>query len=341
MAQNSNENTRSSDIKFIDIAKTIPSELLESASSAKRIDSKTKLPSKIFRGFVQAIYMDVLIGNKKTALIEVTTNEGITVYVRLTDGGLRQPKNPGLMVGKYYAVVITNLIDLSDSGDNEERFCAIGSIQTAEYMIGYSLNARMAVNPKEFHDEKRIGTINSIVNTDINGRRHEMVFFEYSGLQLMMMDYQVGYYSQAHPLTSEYRLGDEVAFQIQNVELTRIDDAERGLRGSYFDIRASGKRFKENPKITVNRLVATGAFINAYITKVDPVKGVLVEVAPGYELKATFSNQTAGSNVKKLDAVEHTPVQVQVLSVDHTRRFGVVRVLSFPQGFADTSQVLF
>lgn len=341
MVQSSNENTRSSDIKFIDIAKTIPSELLELASSAKRIDSKTKLQSKIFRGFVQAIYSNVVIGNKKTALIEVITNDGIPIYVRLDDGGLRQPKNSGLMIGKYYAVVITNLIDLSNSGDNEERFCAIGSIQTAEFMLGYSLNSRMEANPKEFHDEKRIGTINSIVNTDINGKRHEMVFFEYNGLQLMMMDYQVGYYSQAHPLTTEYQLGDEIAFQIQNVELTRIDDKERGLSGSYFDIRASGKRYKENPKVTVNRLVATGAFINAYITKVDPVKGVLVEVAPGYELKATFSKQTASSSVKKLDAVEHTPVQVQVISVDHTRKFGVVRVLGFPKGLANASQVIF
>lgn len=121
------------------------------------------------------------------------------------------------------------------------------------------------------------------------------------------------------------------------------------MSGTLYEFSITRKPLLTSPLQQLKSLYLSHALCSAKIAKIDPVKGLLVEVVPSVQLKGYISDklrkQIKGENFDQMDSFLHTPVTVEITRIqpNHETNFlnGAVMIQSIPNGFARDSNPKF
>lgn len=326
---------------FIDESEKVPFELQSEVAEFKRQSNADRTPNSLVDGIGEesGIWH---FRERNIQMLKVRLDTGSAVYVPQNEVG-SQFKHLDVLVGKRVKLAVVNLqeTDTVDENNNPE-YVAIGSIKQAEYLIGKALfdefESADDTGKEDFLKKKRLGTITDVIDTP----ELQMVFFTYQGMALAMYADQFTYRTYAQPLSDVARIGDSIAFQITNITKTRYEELDLTKERHAFDIAPKGDRFfirttclpfRENPLAKVKRLQKNGGACIARIVRYNPVKGILVEIAPGWWIRGILSDR-APYKPSVYDELAHTPVSVRIRSLDTKNRWGVCQIIAFPQGVA-------
>lgn len=283
--------------------------------------------------------------NRQVPMLVMRLKNGSAVYVPISEIGSSY-RHIEFLVGKVYKIAITNFVETGDlDQDQNPEYIVMGSIRQAEFVIGRELfrEFTQAQNAEDtsFVDQTREGVITDVVDTvDL-----QMIFFKYRGMSLAMYANDYDYMSYTKPLHTIAKAGEPIRFKISNIRQGRFEDADsvqndinngrptpRGIR--YF-VRTSSLDFRTNPVDKVRALEKSRAAFIARMVRYNPIKGILVEIAPGWWIKGILSNE---SPLKPTidDGFANTPVTVRIEQLNYKNRTGKCRIISFPQGLADS-----
>lgn len=327
--------------KFIDSSEKIPYNLQNDIADYKRQFSREPNQNSLVEGMGEETGTWSFNG-QNIIMLKLRLENMAPIYVPLTEIG-SQYKHIDVLVGKTLKLAVTDFIatDTYDD-DGHPEFVALGSVQKAEEIISRELMAEYEESQKtdgKFTKEKRIGVITDVIDTDAL----QMIFFSYKGISLAMYANDFYYRTFAKPLTKVAHIGDRFPFQITSIEKTSYEDltiVEKNKNGGRFTpkgdryfIRTTSLPFKENPIDRVKRLEQTRSAFIARIVQYNPIKGIVVEIAPGWWIKGKLSVDSP-YEPSEYDAVAHTPVSVRIQSLNYEKRRGVCRIIAFPRGVA-------
>lgn len=324
---------------LLQTAMTVPNELLTEVAKYKR-DLKNDLDNKnlvwaigdeVATFKVNGIPMQVL-------KLHLELND-VPVYVFQKQAGINCHSLNSFIGRKtklgIYTMLETNRYDEQDN----MLYIALGSIQEAEFVVGGQLFSKFEHDPESVKDEKRIGLVTHVLDTPSK----QLVFFTYNGIHLVMLAKDFYYQTWSKPLKNEAYVGLKFEFRITDIVRTTyekqlgIQENAKGGKdyinptGTMYRISTSRLSFLPSPEAKVEDLYKREACFLAHVVGYDAVKGIRVEIAPGWTTKGILKN-TSPFKPSVQDAIHHTPVTVQIQSLDMENRTGRCNILNFPQG---------
>lgn len=349
IAQNTEIREKPGYLNFVDNAEKVPYELQNKIADYKRQVARHKEPDNLLDGMIEETG-NWSYGKRNLLMAKMRLKIGPAIYIPLSEIGA-QYRHIDVLVGKSMKVAVTDFLatDTFDK-DGHAEYVAIGSIREAEYIIGHQLMQEYQESQEKdghFTTQQRTGIITDVIDTD----KLQMIFFQYRGMSLGMYENDFTYRTYTIPLHTIAHIGDTIHFQIRSIRETTYEDLDTVKKqnqnstnnlpkGKRYFIRTTCLPYRQNPNTKVKRLEKSGGAFIAHITRYDPIKGILVEIAPGWEIKAKLSVD-APYKPSLLDEMAHTPVTVRILHVKYETRRGVCQILSFPQGVARTRDQTF
>ena len=315
---------------FMETAERVPYEQQNEVAEYKRAISDNKVPENLVEATGEEVTVFHL-GKRLVPMLKMRLDNGAPIYIPRNEVGANYRHMPSL-IGKKMKISVTTF-----------EYVAIGSIRQAEFIIGGVLYSQYkdaeSKNDNSFTDEKRIGQVSVVIDTpDL-----QMLFINYQGMQIPMYARQFTYMSYTQPLSDLVHIGDMIRFKISEIKRIKYEDmqdvkedkaADRQTpAGLMYLIRTTSLPFRESPNDRVRRLEKSHSAFLAHIVRYNPIKGILVQIAPGWWIKGVLPVRT---NFKPSinDELAHTPVSVRIESLDYDRMFGRCNIISFPQGVA-------
>lgn len=290
------------------------------------------------------------LGDKLVPMLKMRLPNGAPIYIPVNEAG-NNYRHLDALVGKTLKIAVTTF-DETNTRDEEghAEYVALGSIRQAEFVIGGILFSEYQNDQENgddsFTEETRHGIVSEVIDTP----RLQMIFIDYRGMSIPMYARQFTYMTYMQPLSDLVHIGDNIRFKISQITKVKYEDMRsvkedinRGRqtpKGLRYLIRTTSLPFRESPDGKVRRLLSSNSTFIAHIVRYDPIKGIYVEIAPGWTIKGvlpTFSNYHPSIN----DEVAHTPVTVRITSLDFDNRWGRCSIISFPQGVAKTASQRF
>ena len=325
---------------FFDAAEKVPLELQDEVASFKRDINASLDESSLIEatGEESAIYR---FQDRPVLMLRMRLENGAAVYIPVNEIGSSY-RHVNLLVGKKRKISISTLATV---GENDEEgnplYVAIGSIRQAEFVIGGQLYSEFENNPEDVQGRTFYGVITDVIDNP----EHQMIFIDYHGMAIPMYAGDFYYRSYAVPLHTVAKVGNQVHFKITNIERIKYEemdsvkeDHDRGRitpRGYLYMIRTTALPFRESPDSKVKRLFDRRATFIAHVSNYDPIKGILVEIAPGWFIKGILPSN-APYQPSKMDQLAHTPVAVRINELDYKTRRGNCTILTFPRGVAQS-----
>lgn len=298
-------------------------------------------------------------GNESPMLKLRTLENGAPIYVSQRVAGANY-NNMDVMVGHRFAVAIVNFEDVTSQDQLEaggdHSYIVSGSIQQAEFIIKGRLYAQLNDDNesvrREAMEEKREGVVTGLArltNRD-NGSERWVVYFEYRGCQFSIPAERYTYLSLTKSVPEQIHIGERFAFSITRAFRNKYEDNPRVKRlladehtkytvptGYYYDINVSALRFRPSLRQALqSKLDHNSAFV-ARVVAYNEVRGLIVEVAPGWTIKAYIPNRFTYVHLGDKDVAYHTPVTVRLTSIDFDARRGRCEVVGFPEGTKGSS----
>ena len=341
--------------EFLKAAEKIPSYMQEFvAQHRRRMSSNSKLRNEdllLAEGESVSVFKTSLNGKRinlpmlKMRLVD----NNAPIYVPINHAG-QNYRHLDDFIGRRKKVAIDRFVQTNE-GEADSEYILLGSIQQAEFVIGGNLYSEFLKDPDKVKDEVREGTVTQIIERPAHKDEEtgewvpnrSTVFIDYNGLTVGMPESYFHYVSQVTPLSQRTFVGQKVKFSILNI--TKGDyrdspaakqDAEAGMEvphGIRYYIDITRLPFIPNPSDEIRRKLDNKTTFKARIVGVDPVKGILVEVAPSWQIKG-YLPATSPIQPTGFDAYKHTPVTVRLNFVDFKNRSGQCQIIGFPQGVA-------
>lgn len=348
---------------FLEIANYIPVSLEQLAADSYKRSSNHQLNQTLMFGTVTQCFPNVKVSENvenRQDFLQIALDEGFDVYVAQSEAGLQQPFRLADLVGQRTVLTISNLIKVPDPDFEQDRIVALGSIQRGQEILGRRYyNKSLDESSMDFkHQTPQTGTI-----TYVNGGDKPFVRIAYNGMTITTTPGRLGYYSEAFPFQDDLYVGKRISFYIRSVEkldkkagfnlngkpYTVPTDKRINLSGTLYEFSITRKPLLTSPLQQLKSLYLSHALCSAKIAKIDPVKGLLVEVVPSVQLKGYISDklrkQIKGENFDQMDSFLHTPVTVEITRIqpNHETNFlnGAVMIQSIPNGFARDSNPKF
>ncbi|MFD1287873.1 MULTISPECIES: hypothetical protein [Lactobacillus] len=340
---------------FLSKAEKIPSYMQEEvAEHRRRMNSQSSLSEEDLVEAEGESVNTFKIGTKNLTMLKMRIYENnAPIYIPMNHAGTYY-RHLDDLVGQRKKVAIDQFVQTNE-GEADSEYILLGSIQQAEFTVGNPLYNQYIKEPKQVTSKVREGVITRIVEIpekiiDSNGERkvvppRDIVFFDYHGISLSMRGNDFCYLSRVEPLSKRAFIGQKIKFSITRViksdyrESQRAkDDVETGLsvpRGIRYIINTTRLPFIPDPADEIRNKLNSRTVFKAYIIGVDPVKGILVEVAPGWSIKGDLSGRSPFKPTS-LDAAKHTPVTVILTGINFKTRSGRCTIIKFPQGVART-----
>lgn len=260
------------------------------------------------------------------------------VYVPLPEIGANY-RHSASYIGQRKKVVIGDFTDVGKDKLGNPLFVVYASIKQVENTLGDIIYKQFQEDPDAVKNQDRLGIITEVVT----GENVNMVFFDYQGISLTMLERDYHYRSYLHPLSEDARVGEKIKFKITNIvkddfkNMPSVQEDEKLGKivpeGERFYIQTSRLSYLPSPDEKVRKLAEQHSYFLGRVVNWNPIKGVIVEIAPGYWLKGFI---TAGSNIhfSMNDVIKHTKVVVVINRIDMKRRTGQVYIRSCPDGVA-------
>lgn len=277
-------------------------------------------------------------------LMRMDSNDA-PVYIPITDGGtsFRHLEN---FIDQDIKILITKFISFDDVNNKQKKgqhYIAMGSITNAEQIVGKELYDEFQKNPEEAKNKDRVGVVSRVVVAN----RLSIVMFNYRGITLGMLERNFHQRSLTHPITRDAYIGKSFKFRISNITKTTYEDMtsvknDENLShielpsGTRYFIETTSLPFIPNYDEEVKKLYEQRAWFSARIARYDSVKGILVEIAPGWWIKGFLpANSIYKPTIQ--DQIHHTLVTVRINRIDFEKHTGQAYIHSFPQGVAAPS----
>lgn len=326
---------------FIDESEKIPYDDQSLIAEYKRLTNTDQSSETLLTGIGEESGLWDFSG-KAVRFLKLRLSNRVAVYVPQNEIGA-QWQHMDILVGKEFKLAIVDFM-ATDTYDDEghPEYVVLGSMKQAEYIVSKELMNEYEKAEKEketsFTSKRRHGVITDVIDTP----ELQIIFFNYRGISLAMYENDFVYSTYLQPLNKIAHIGDHISFQITSIEKTRYEDLDITMakstndnapKGERYFIRTTSLPYREDPIKRVERLQKSGGTCIAHIWKYNPIVGILVEIAPGWHIKAILSNHSPYKPSIN-DEIAHTPVSIRIESLDKKNRMGVCRILAFPQGVA-------
>ena len=325
---------------FEDVAETIPKNALDYMGNLKRGCYTNLDPDNlVFAVGVEVFSARVKQGSELVTMpilkmLTADKETQVPIYVFAPEAGSNY-RNLSNYIDHKVKVAVSTLRYINN------KYIAEGSIRQAEYVIGKKLFDTFNKDPEKFKSEERLGTITQVIDTNTFG----CVFFEYEGMQLGMLARNYYYQTWTTPLSQVAQIGYKIPFKIEDIQVTTYEEQEGVKRdianhlpvpkGTMYQIMTTRLPFLPSPDTIVSNLLKKNAEFKANIVRCHPVKGILVEIAPGWLIKG-FLNSRSPFKPSIEDAKQHTAVVVRLMKLDQATKTGRCLILRFPHGVAKT-----
>ena len=257
------------------------------------------------------------------------------------------------LIGQRRAIAIDQFVQTNE-GEVDPEYILLGSIQQAEFVVMGTLFSAFDKDPEAVRKQVHEGVITQILErpahyVEEDGKRifvpdRSMVYFDYHGVSLGMREQDFYYRSQVKTLSQRAFIGEKIQFQITNIRKGDYRDSEvaqrdakNGVdvpRGIRYYIDSTRLPLIPNPDDEIRKKLNDHTIFKAYIVRVDTgIKGILVEVAPRWWIKATLSPYSP-VQPSPLDQAAHTPVTVRLDAIDFEHKSGRCTIIRFPKGVA-------
>lgn len=246
--------------------------------------------------------------------VRLDLENGLSIYVPSRQAGLNQPNDLYQMQGQIKSAVITNIIQ-KDNKSNSPTV-VLGSINSAEYQIGYTLYSQFENNPTAFKDYLRKGIV-----TGISNKRGKVTISladnDLGHIDFEMSADQLGYLYSFQKVSDlvGIEMGAPINFYLTNIIKQTIKRTDKDIKGDYYQL--VGDRLNlpsvhnnEPQKKVMQALIERGRF-DGYIYSITPRNGIRVEVAPKLFINCSISPRIVSLASKQLghqDVVNHTHV---------------------------------
>lgn len=323
---------------FLDAAEKIPFELQGFVADYKRKINYDLTPENLLWAVGEEVSnFEIRKGVVMPVLKMRLEDNQAPVYVFASQAGSNY-RHLDNFLDQRVKIAITNFLDCNtqDSEGNEE-YIAIGSIQQAEFVINGVLYQEFLQDPEAVKNKDRIGTITQVIDTP----DFRFIAFDYHGVQLGMLAKNFYYQTFTHPLSEVAYIGMRFSFRITDIIRAKYEDQdgvkqdiERGMavpKGLMYQIMTTRLPFLESPDDLVKSRYERGADFKANIVRYHYIRGIIVEIAPGWQVKGIISpNSKIQPSVA--DAQAHTPVIVRLDKVNLQNRTGRAFIIRFPKG---------
>lgn len=246
--------------------------------------------------------------------VRLDLENGLSIYIPSRQAGLNQPNDLYQMQGQIKSAVITNIIQ-KDNNSNSPTV-VLGSINSAEYQIGYTLYSQLEYNPNTFKNYIRKGIVTSISD------KHGKVTISLADHNLGHLDFemstdQLGYlysFQKVKDLTG-IKKGAPINFYITNIIKQTIKRPDKNIKGDSYKLigdrlNLPSVQNNEPQKKVLQALIERGRF-DGYIYSITPRNGIRVEIAPNFFINCSISPRIVSLASKQLghqDVINHTHV---------------------------------
>lgn len=255
--------------------------------------------------------------------LTVQSDNGITIYVPSQVANRYAPHQSLLdLMNNNVSTVLTNLITITVDG--KQQTYALGSIKSAEYQIGATLQNAFASNPDAFVQYTRQGkiikvdNINNTATIDADFTNANSGYYRLT----MKLDDLIDTYTSLSNITDYPALaqGKEINFQIDGLALQRYDYADRfnhHIKGDYFIVRATRRHLKEySNKVSLLYSALTGSLMTGYLYSNRANQGLLIEIAPKVVVGARIAyRQARRLQITKEDIRHHAKVTFRLNNI--------------------------
>lgn len=294
------------------------------------------------KGLVYAIGEEVTtfqVGDDRILMLKMRVEENeAAVYVPVSEIGANY-RHPAAYIGQRKRIVLGEFVDAGKDEVGNPLFIAYASIREVENALGQIIYDQFQEDPEAAKSQDRIGVITEVVATgDVN-----MIFFDYQGISLTMLERDYHYRTYLHPLEEDAHVGQKIKFRITNVTKddydkmrSVIEDKKRGRltpEGDRFYIQTTRLPYLPNPDDRIVKLANQHSYFLARVVNWNPIKGVIVEIGPGWWVKGYIA---PGSHISLSmnDAIRHTRVVVVINRINLKTRSGQVYIRATPDGVA-------
>lgn len=284
---------------------------------------------------------------------------GVPVYVpqNIAGGNFARMNT---FIGHSYTVAITSLVNLNE-GDPHPNYLPLASIQQAEWAVKLPIYRAMEnkETSKEAKNKARKGRVTNVIRVGLRSAvemenpdyrpeydaRRWIVLYEYEGVQFSMPARQFKYLSSVKPIPEQIKIGETFDFRFISAarkeyrtdnrtvkEFIKTHDSDNAPKGDYIELNSTALDFRENPTEDLRNKLDSGTVFIAHVTAYSGVRGLIVEVAPGWQIKAFMDRRFEYVQLGDKDVAAHTPVAVRLNRLDFEHRIGQCSVISFPQG---------
>lgn len=271
------------------------------------------------------------------------------IYIPINHAGVNY-RHLDDLVGQRLKVAIDRFVQTNE-GEVGAEYILLGSIQQAEFIIGGTIYSQYLKDKDAVRDVVREGVITQVIylperEIEQDGERvtlpnRSAVFVDYHGMTIRIKEDQFHYRSLITPLTQRAFIGEKIKFRFTMISKgdyrdteTAKKDVENGIpvpKGIRYFFVATRLPFVQNPNNKIRARLNHKTVFKAYIVRCDPIKGILVEVAPSWWIKG-YLPANAPVQPSQLDATYHTPVVVRLNFVDFTTKSGQCQIIRFPKG---------
>lgn len=343
---------------FLQTAEAVSEDKLGDLMRLRHDMSNDLSEENLVTGVAETLETFTYSGRKNVPMLKVRLkSSGLPVYVPRNLAGVNF-NHMEVLIGHTLSVAIMSFVNINE-GEADPNYIIIASIQQAEFVVKgrlYSeLTSTRGDEAKNAIAEKREGIVtgmirlNNMSNSDGSPQSevfHWLVFFEYKGVQFSMPAYNYNYFSFAKPISSQIRVGEHFYFHFTRATKkdflkdnsaakreVKSGDSRNVPQGIYYDIDATALSYRTDPAEDLKRKLKQGTVFLGQVVGFNNVRGLLVEVAPGWVIKGYMdSYRFADAGLGDLDVAHHTPVTVRLRRLDLKRRRGQCEVVAFPQG---------
>lgn len=346
---------------FIKSAEAIPEEKLGSLAkqrrnmamaAARRYDVTV---DDLLWAEAESLEQFVYNGRKVTMLKMRLRDSGLPVYVSQNVAGTNF-RHMETFIGHSYTVAVNSFINVNE-GEVDPKYIVLASIQQAEFavkgVVYGELNSSNEERAEKARREPHEGVVTGLIRINprfTNDRpmpeiQRWIVFFEYQGVQFSMPARNFNYLSSVKSISEQISIGEHFVFRFTSAtkkdyqkdnravkEMMSNGDNLRAPKGTYYEVNATALDFRRNPATDLRTKLNSGTVFLAHVTQYNSVRGLIVEVAPGWEIKAFLDNRFANVKLGDRDVAAHTPVTVKLNRLDFNHRVGQCQVIAFPQG---------
>lgn len=340
---------------FVEAAESVPEEKLGDLARHRRSMNADLTEEDLLTGDAESLEYFKFAGQDVPMLKLRLKKSGLPVYVPQNVAGANF-SHMETFIGHSYSVAITDFVNVNE-GEVNAAYIILASIQQAEFVVKGELYRDLASTNNAIHEqavqEKREGVVTGLIrlnNVGGNGQRvpeinHWLVFFEYKGVQFSIPARNYAYLSTIKPVQDQIQIGDhfyfratEAAkkdFRTDNSAAKRAVESGREAlapKGIYYDVNATALPFRANPDDDLRVKLNHGTVFLAHVAAYNSIRGLLVEVAPGWVIKGFMGPRFSGINLGDLDVADHTAVTVRLNRLDFRHHVGQCEVVAFPQG---------